>query len=230
METVTGLAWWEIFIAGICTLAIYSFLVRENPAYRIFEHFFIGIAAGWGIVKGFTNFLWPKIFTPMFAIGKIPFPDGTVVEPHEPMYFLYLIPMSFGLLYYCIYSKRLRWLAQLVIGFQFGAAGGLAFKGTFTELLPQVFDSFKPLYVPGEVMATFNNWFFLFTLVCVLSYFFFTFRRTSSSGVLNATSVSGRWLMMGCFGAFFGATIMARMALLVERLDFLINTWGPALW
>lgn len=71
---------------------------------------------------------------------------------------------------------------------------------------------------------------FLATLISVFSYFFFTFRRGASSGILRGSAISGRWLMMGCFGAFFGATIMARMALLVERLDFLINTWGPALW
>jgi hypothetical protein len=34
-------------------------------------------------------------------------------------------------------------------------------------------------------------------------------------------------MLMGCFGAFFGSTIMARMALLVERLDFLIHDWFP---
>jgi hypothetical protein len=33
-------------------------------------------------------------------------------------------------------------------------------------------------------------------------------------------------MMMCCFGAFFGSTIMARMALLVERLEFLINEWS----
>ena len=230
MEQLVGLQWWEVFLGGVCTLAIYSFLVGENPAYRLFEHFFIGIAAGWGIVKGITNFLWPKILTPMFHLGQIPFPDGSAVTPHQPMYLLYLLPMAFGLLYYCIYSKRFRWLAQLVIGFQFGAAGGLAFKGTFNEMLPQVYDTFRPLYVPGQYAATFNNWFFILTLISVFSYFFFTFRRSASSRAFMATAVSGRWLMMGCFGAFFGSTIMARMALLVERLEFLINTWWPALW
>lgn len=230
VEVLVGVAWWEVFFGGVCTLAIYTFLVNENPVYRLFEHFFIGIAAGWGIVKGFTNFLWPQIIKPMFGLGQVAFPDGTIPEPRNPLFLLYLAPIAFGLLYYFIYSKRYRWLAQLVIGFQFGYAGGLAFKGTFTELLPQVYDSFRPLWVPGEYLETFNNWFFVGTLLCVFSYFFFTFRRRSTSSALGATMVSGRWLMMGCFGAFFGATIMARMALLVERLEFLINTWGPALW
>jgi hypothetical protein len=32
---------------------------------------------------------------------------------------------------------------------------------------------------------------------------------------------------MVCFGAFFGSTIMARLALLIERLQFLVSSWYP---
>ncbi len=34
---------------------------------------------------------------------------------------------------------------------------------------------------------------------------------------------------MVSFGAFFGATVMARMALLVERLQFLVEDFAPAI-
>ena len=69
-----------------------------------------------------------------------------------------------------------------------------------------------------------GNIFFVATLLLVMNYFFFTFKRGESSA--NArTATLGRWLMMGCFGAYFGSTIMARMSLLVERLNFLYNDW-----
>jgi hypothetical protein len=35
----------------------------------------------------------------------------------------------------------------------------------------------------------------------------------------------GRWLMMVAFGAMFGSTVMARMSLLVARLQFLLDKW-----
>jgi hypothetical protein len=136
--------------------------------------------------------------------------------------------MSFGLLFYCILTKRHKWLAQLVIGCQLGYAGGLAFQGTFSEMLPQLFDSFRSFYVPGSLLDSLTNIFFVVTLFTSLTYFFFTFKRSTGGPVETASSV-GRWLMMGCFGAFFGSTIMARMALLVERLEYLIHTWIPAL-
>ena len=223
--------WWAVFLAGVSTLAIYSFLYRENRIYRLFEHFFIGIATAWGIIATIRYFLWPKVFSPLLGFNRLVYPDGSTNVPYQTSYLWFLLPIAFGSLYYFIYSKRLNWLAQLVIGFQFGFAGGLAFKGTFIELMPQVFDSFKPLVVfgaGGEFLAgeSLTNIFFVFTLLTVLCYFFFTLKR-KESGALEKSSSVGRWLMMGCFGAFFGSTIMARMALLVERLDFLINKWAP---
>ncbi len=216
--------WWQVFLAGICTLAIFSFLYRENAIYRFFEHFFIGLATAYGIVATVREFLWPKVFEPLLGYDRVQFPDGTFAAPYNPALLWYLVPMIFGCFYYFILSRRLSWLAQLAIGFSFGVSAGLSFKGLFVELLPQLFDSFRPLYVPGQSGETFANCVFLLTLFSSMSYFFFTFRR-KPGGLLERSSSLGRLMLMGCFGAFFGSTIMARMALLVERLEFLMNRW-----
>ena len=55
-----SIEWWEVFLGGVCTLAIFSFLYRENMFYRFFEHFFIGIATAYGIVFSVKEFLWPE--------------------------------------------------------------------------------------------------------------------------------------------------------------------------
>jgi hypothetical protein len=219
----------EIIIAGISTLAIYSFLYRENIFYRTFEHIFIGIATAWGLVKVCEDFLWPRVYKTMFGYDVLYLPDGTPLGEYESGYLLYLIPASFSLLYYTMYSPKYRHLAQLVISFQLGCAGGFAFKGTFVELMPQIYDSFRPVYFTSgmsreAMFLVLSNIFFLVTLLSAFLYFFFTF-RSSESRVIKNVSTMGRLLMMACFGATFGSTMMARMALLVERLDFLSNTW-----
>ena len=226
MSGYLDLDWLQVFIGGVSTLAIYSFLYKENSFYRFFEHLFIGIATSITVMQTFRNFLWPKFFKPMLGMDRLPLPDGSMVEPFNSSVYFYLIPMAFGLLYYCILSRRHAWMAQIVIGFTLGAAGGLTFKGFFNEVMPQIYDSFRPLYVPGELGTSVENWIFVFTLLTAFSYFFFTFRRRPD-GLSQKSASAGRWMMMGCFGAFFGSTIMARMALLVERLEFLINTWVP---
>jgi hypothetical protein len=64
-------------------------------------------------------------------------------------------------------------------------------------------------------------------LLLVINYFFFTFKRESRASA--PALMAGRWLLMICFGSFFGSTVMARLALLVERLQFLYSDWAVAL-
>lgn len=221
-----------VIIGGIGTLIIFSFLIKENPAYRFFEHLFIGIASGFGVVYSIQNLLWPQILVPMLGVDIVVYPDGSTSKAYQPMYLLYIIPMLFGLLFYFIYSKRYSWLSKIVIGFLLGVSGGMAFKGFFNEMIPQLVSSFKPLLVFSAegflFWQSFKNIIFVVTLLAVMYYFLFSFKVESKA--LNAVSHWGRLLMMVCFGAFFGSTVMARMALLVERLKFLIADWWPTLY
>jgi hypothetical protein len=168
----------------------------------------------------------------MFGLNIVVYPDGTTSQPYQPLYLSYLFPMAFGCLYYFIFSRRHAWLAKLVIGLTLGAGGAIAIKGFFAEVIPQISSSFKPLVVIAsdgslDRIQSFNNTLFVVILLLVLNYFFFTFGKESS---LQARSAQwGRPLLMVCFGAFFGSTVMARVALLVERIQFIIDQWCVAL-
>ena len=220
----------SVLVGGLATLGIFSFLIKENAFYRFFEHLFIGIASGLGPMLILRDFLWPQIIEPMLGLTVVTYADGTQSDPCQPLYLLYLIPMVFGCLYYFIYSQRYSWLAKLVIGFSLGASGALASRGFFAEAVPQIASSFKPLivFVDGNIslMESFNNALFVLTLLLVLNYFFFTFGKEGS--LQGKMAPLGRPLLMVCFGAFFGSTVMARLALLVERVQFVVRDWVAA--
>jgi hypothetical protein len=57
--------------------------------------------------------------------------------------------------------------------------------------------------------------------------FFFIFTMEQKGPLLYASHV-GRWTMMIAFGAAFGFTVMARMSLLIGRLQFLLDPNGVA--
>lgn len=258
--------WWTTVVGGVFTLGIFSYLWRENRLYRFCEHLFIGIAAGWAPIYVLKNFLWPKIFAPIFVESAERFPDGSAVV-NEVLAsgttwwvpYLYIPALAFGSLYYAIFFKRFSWLARLVIGFSLGASAGLTFKGWFVEMVPQITTSMRPLIVlqgkgeGGAVDTTqlagwwsridgitsLNNTIFVMILMSVMAYFFFTFGGRRNNGGVGADVRSGarlrgaltsfgRYSMMVCFGAFFGSTIMARMALLVERVQFLVGDFWAA--
>ncbi len=67
-----------------------------------------------------------------------------------------------------------------------------------------------------------NNLLFLFIVISVMTYFFFSFEQ---KGPVAGVARMGRYLLMFAFGAIFGSTVMARMSLLIGRTDFLINDW-----
>jgi len=212
-----------VLVGGICVLAIYSFLYRENPFYRFFEHVFIGISAGYSIVMGVQYFVWPDFLKKTFGLNLLPW------ETYNPWELLMLVPFIYGMGILFMLSRKHGWIARLVIGAGLGFSAGMAFKGFFAQFLPLVVDSCRPLvaYHPEtgalDLGSMGEHLLFVVTLVCVMTYFFFSFEHNKP--VIKQASVAGRYLMMVTFGAFFGATVMARMALLIDRLQFLSEDW-----
>jgi hypothetical protein len=237
MSAITGsLATWlnahleilTLWIGALATLGLYTVLYKENRIYRLFEHIFLGLATGYMVATVWNDTLLPKWWNPMIVDGQ----------------WWLILALVAGLFYYFIYSKKHHWMARLVIGFFLGVASGQAFQVFVNDTWPQISSSFKPLAphaaiaanAPGNLnhkaiseltqASAINNLIFMIVLVCVLSYFFFSFEQKNL--LLRGSARVGRWLMMFTFGAIFGLTIMARLALLIDRMDFLVNEFSPA--
>lgn len=211
--------WFVMAAAIICTLAIFSLLYKENPVFRFFEYLFIGLATGYTLSR-----LWIDVFRPKLWLA-ITSPDPTVGGRWWMIFALLL-----GLLYYTIYIRRLAWMSRLLIGALMGFGAGLAFQGIATNYGPQIAAAFVPLLPrPGLTFSgLINNWIIMITLIAVMTYFFFAFEQQNK--VVQRVALYGRWLLMISFGAIFGQTVMARMALATGRLNFLLNETGLVPW
>lgn len=201
-----------IYLGAICTLGLMTLIYRENAVYRFFEHVFIGLAAGFSIVALVKNILDPYLYQPVFKNGE----------------WYWTFVFMFGLLFYFIHSRKYNWLSRLPIGFLMGFSAGQFFQIFANTYLPQLSDSFRPLYVETadgsfDFARSLNNLIFMIVLITVMSYFFFSFEQKSKT-IRNSAQL-GRWVMMVAFGAIFGTTIMARMALLFDRMYFLLVDW-----
>ncbi len=199
--------------AAVTTLGVYTILYRENPISRLFEHIFVGLSAGYLLVVIWTLNLQPKWWQPMIAERR----------------WYWIFAAVAGLLFYFIYSRRLSWLARLVIGLFFGTAAGTFFREFFPFLSPQVTASFKSLRPTPDVhtgLMVFNHWIALIILLTVMSYFFFSIPHQGRFGrTLGRSALLGRWFLMVAFGAMFGNTVMARISLFIGRMYFLLNDW-----
>lgn len=203
---VTGISLW---LAVICTFAIYSVLYKENPYYRLFEHIFIGLAAGQGVYATVAEVLKPKWWDPMVVKGQ----------------WWWALAVVAGMMFYFIYSKRNGWISRIMFGILMGLGAGMAFQDFAGMYIPQIKGSFKSVIpVNGLTWAgAINNFVFVMVLVTVMAYFFFSIDHKAKT--VKYTAGLGRWFLMFAFGAVFGSTVMARMALLIGRVNFIVKDW-----
>jgi hypothetical protein len=215
---------WQVWLAAFCTIGIYSFLFKENRVYRALQHIFFGLGVGIFFTMTWTTVLKPNWWDPMIA--------GFV---HGDLRALRVLWGLVGLLWYFQYSRKRMWLSRIPMGLAMGAGAGVAFKDQFLRNMPQITKSFKPLLVnraqesiaagggPIDWGRSLNNIFFIITLVSVMTYFFFSFEHKLRP--VKGTVKVGRTLLMISLGAFFGNTVMTRMAVFLERLQFLLGDW-----
>lgn len=195
-----------IWIAAFLSLMVLSILYRENKLYRLAEHIFIGLSAGYGLVVALQIFS-VQALQPIFR----------ATNPHPE----YIVPILIGALFYAQLSKRISFLYRLPIslGIGFGLGVGLprALKAFF---LQQVIATALPLYVPNDPLGTVNNLVLVFGTVLSLLYFVFFRERKGAWGRL--TSI-GRYVILITLGAVFGSTVMGREAVLIQRMQFLLG-------
>jgi hypothetical protein len=193
-----------IVIGAVATLGIYSILYRENAVFRLFEHIFIGLGAGYGFYFTITSVLDPQWWTPMVKEGK----------------WYWVVAMLVGAMFYLIYNRRLVWMSRLVMVALMGLFAGLTFKGFITAYVPWILASFKPIVLARKPYIHITNLLSFVTLISVMSYFFFSVEQRAR--VLRGSAQLGRWMAMVAFGAIFGSAVMGRMSLFIDRVAFLL--------
>jgi len=195
--------------AAVGIVAIFSLVFKENKLFRLFEHIFLGLAAGYTLQTNWTDVLRPQWWDPMWSQGQ--------------WWWVIIAPIS--LMFYGIYTRNFAWQARLLFGFLFGMVTGTVFQAFSSQYLPQVSASFKPILPSATVTwpQAIDNVIFLVIMLCVATYFFFAFEQRSR--LAKGASTAGRRLLMIAFGAIFGSTIMTREALLIDRIYYLLHDW-----
>jgi hypothetical protein len=200
-----------IIIAAGLTLAVYSFLYKDNPAFKFAEHLYIGVAIGYNMAVDWHANLVPNLIDPLFS------------PKDEPDYTL-VIPMALGILMFSRFVPKLLWLSRWTIAAIVGWGAGVAIPRSITEnILEQAKSSFSPVAGPdGFSLANVAAIICLIGVLSVLFYFFFSIEHKGAAGRFSRIGV---WFLMVSFGAAFGYTVMARMALLIGRIWFLLADW-----
>ncbi|MEE3233907.1 MAG: hypothetical protein VX294_07060 [Candidatus Latescibacterota bacterium] len=205
---------WEglgIMVAAGLTLALYSFLYKDNPFFKMAENLFVGVAAAYV----FGQYWYPTIYGEIW-VRLIDLSQGE----GDPGDVWLLVPTLLGLLMLTRFSRRFSWLSRLSFAFFVGLGAGLTIPRTISSfILAQVEATLQPL---SWSLAGLDLLVILMGVVSVLVYFFFSLEH---KGVVGKVSRLGIAFLMISFGASFGYTIMARLSLLIGRISFLMDDW-----
>ena len=191
------------------TLALYSFLYKDNPLFKFAEHVFVGVASAYI----FGQYWYPTIYGELIA-------EWTELEVGETANWWLLAPTALGLLMLTRFSLRFAWLSRYSFAFFVGLGAGLTIPRYISSfILAQIEPTLRPLSLSWD---GFNLLVILVGVIGVLVYFFFSVEHT---GVAGRVSKVGIWFLMVSFGASFGYTVMARISLLIGRVTFLLEDW-----
>ena len=215
-----------IWIAAFLTLSIYSFLYRDNPFYRFAEHLFVGMTVGYGIARAIHQGFLPLAWTPLWG--------AFTGESYAG--FVKLIPICIGLLFFARLSPRHTWLVSypiaILIGFGSGAMIPNLLQASIFEQTRGTIEPFAAMHAgtipPEEIVGVvIGAILMVIGVICTLTYFFFSVEHRGVVGGISKVGIA--FLMIG-FGSAFGNTVMGRVALLIQRVDFLLNDWIIAMF
>ncbi len=220
-----------IWVGAIVTLVVFSYLVRDNPAYRLVQQATLGTAVGINTVILWKQVLYARWLLPIYQGWLACQADGGAAQHPEWRGLLWLLALIPGVLWYFQLSRRWSGASTLITGLFVGAAAGLAIKYQTLLIIPQIAASVRPLNPCGPdgavtaaaALAALNNVVFLAMLFATLLYFFFSVRTDRAA--FRAPLRFGRLAIMMCLGALFGGTVMTRVAYLLDRVLFLYQDW-----
>lgn len=232
MNLTTGLLdFIGLGLGFLLTILIFSYLLGDNPFFRLAIHIFIGVSAAYVAIVTINNVLIPRLILPLI--------NGSGRD--RLLSLLLLIPSLFLLTKATPLRKAGNWSVAILVGIGAATAIGGAVTGT---LFPQILGTINSID-PSAYSVSINRWDqaingFIIILGTVTTLLYFHFGTLEKPGqpserppIIERISQIGKVFLAITFGAFFAGVYLSSLAALVERLSFVwefLNNLGFTLF
>ncbi|MDO8754030.1 MAG: hypothetical protein Q7J80_09075 [Anaerolineales bacterium] len=219
-DQITGI------ISFLFTILIFSYLIGDNPLFRIAIYIFVGVSSGYVAAVAWWQVIVPRLVYPLMY--------GSVLEKA-----LTAIPLLGAVLILMKISPRLAGMARIAMAFLVGAGAAVIIAGALSgTLIPQVSATINAFDLASAgarnislVEVIFNGAFILAGTVFTLIYFHFGARPKASgsmgrSPLIEFCASVGRIFIGITLGTIFAAVYAAALTALIERISALINFLG----
>jgi hypothetical protein len=209
-------------LAGlILTVMIFSYLIGDNPLFRIAVYLFIGVSSGYAATVVWHYVLVPKLFSQLGDVDQLVF----LVVP---------LILSFSLL--AKLSPRISWIGNfamaVLVGVGAAAAVGGALIGTLLPQAQAAMDAFDLSSTTGGsnvFLRLVEGSVMLLGTVLTLASFHFSAGRAPDgtvrrNPVIESIAPAGRIFIAITLGVLFAGVYMAALTAMIERLSSIINS------
>lgn len=202
----------------ILTLMVFSYLIGDNPLFRIAVYLFVGVASGYAATIVWHYVLVPKLFQSLLTLNP-----------------LAIVPLAFGVSLLAKLSPRTAWIGSfamaVLVGVGAAAAVGGALIGTLLPQAQAAIDGFDILSAGSRLEAAsrlFEGVIMLGGTVFTLASFHFSAGRAvdgvpKRNRIIEGIAWVGRIFIAITFGALFAGVYMSALTAMIERLSFVLN-------
>lgn len=205
------------------TLMIFSYLLNDNPLFRMTVYLFIGVASGYAAAV-----VWQYVLAPRILI---------VLQSADPnLWLLTAIPLFFGVTLLAKLFPKLSWLGSFAMAILVGVGAATALGGALLgTLIPQAGAAINALDfrsaeggTSGAIAKLIDGAVMLAGTVLTLGYFQFTASRAPDGTpkrnvVFEGIAWGGKFFIAITFGVIFAGVYMAALTAMIERLTTLVN-------
>ena len=213
------------FVAFLFTLLIFSYLIGDNPLFRIAVYIFVGVSAGYVASVAWRQVIWSDLFFPLIT--------GTSAQKA-----LLTIPLILSALLLTKVSPRLTQLGMPTMALLVGVSAAVAVGGAVTgTLFPQIGATINMFDVRSATSAAqfaemiFNGAWILAGVTTTLVYFHFGARTTKDGsvrrfGLIELIAFIGSIFLAITLGVLFAGVYSAALTALIDRLHFFGTLFG----
>jgi hypothetical protein len=210
-DLITGI------VSFLLTLMILSYLIGDNPLFRVAVYIFVGVSAGYAAAVAWWQVLFPRLVLPLLT--------GGIFER-----FSALIALILGVLLLMKLSPRIAALGNPSIAFLVGVSAAVAVGGAVMgTIIPQTQASINVFNGLSAEKYWLERLFFgtlmLVGTITTLVYFHFGARSTphgpQRSKLVIVLGWIGQIFIAITLGVLFAGVFAAAMTALIERLNFI---------
>jgi len=219
INLITGL------ISFLFTLLIFSYVLGDNPLFRIAVYIFVGVSSGYIASVALWQVVMPRLVYPFISVIS----SGTMLEMG-----LMLVPLLGALM--LLVFPHVTGLGRIPVAFLVGVGAAVTIAGALIgTLIPQVMGTINAFDLNaasarniGFVEAISSGAIILAGTVLTLVYFHFGARPKADGsmrrfGLIEALAWGGRVFIGIALGAVFAGVYAAALTALIERISSLIN-------